>query len=353
MRRRVHAAQHVVDAPARRRPRLEPVPEPEHDLRRARVADHVGEPAPQGRALDGLREVGREQAGRRGAQEHPLQRLARAEPLGLAVARRREDEQRPRAERAPTIAIRLGASGILEPDEERVDERRGVAHAERVPGDPVAPPAPVRARPAGDLAAEARGRPRGAVPLRDEVGDDAPLVVLDGPERHAFAPRLAEQRRHEPLRGLATVERQPVRLAARDRPEQLLGFRRGGAPLLQPHAREQPVAPVAREDLGGGRMAEVGRGEPQVHERGAAAHDELAPVGVRRRQRARRVAVDAQLVPLDLEDPGLRVVARRREDRPLQEEPDSLRRTGRRGKHALGFDVPAALGRHLDAPHHG
>ncbi len=82
-----------------------------------------------------------------------------------------------------------------------------------------------------------------------------------------------------------------------------------------------------------GRTALLGMGEDpglaNVFARHAAdAMDEVDAVRIRDGKRAGRIGVGAQLVALDLEGPGLRVVARRREDRPLEQEAEPLRRSG-------------------------
>jgi len=79
-------------------------------------------------------------------------------------------------------------------------------------------------------------------------------------------------------------------------------------------------------------------GEPQVLGRGAARHDELAPVGVRDGQRAGRIAAHPHLVALEVEPPGLAVVARGREDRPAEELARLRGEVARRGERTLGLE---------------
>src|SRR3990172_8360382 len=70
-------------------------------------------------------------------------------------------------------------------------------------------------------------------------------------------------------------------------------------------------------------------------ERSPARHDELAALRIGHLERAAPVAVQPQLGALDLEQPRLRIVAGRCEDRVLQEKTEPLRGTRPRRERGL------------------
>ncbi len=158
-----------------------------------------------------------------------------------------------------------------------------------------------RPGPDGVLDAEAPVRPLDAIGLDHELCHWTREPARN-PAEHSLAGDLRGKFR-QLVRGRRSRIQKPRCAPERDRLEELLLCRRRPAAIGEPDDGDRAVPP---------RIAgfyfhvvtEVGGGDAEILERRAACDRRLPPMRVGRLERAPRVDVDVEVVPLDVEHPG-------------------------------------------------
>jgi hypothetical protein len=225
---------------------------------------------------------------------------------------------------------------IGRPRSGRPGRRRGGVEVSDDPRRPAQLGRHRRQRPRGDALGPALAPPRGQLV---EVRGVAALAVVGLRQQHLQLDGVVRAVRTDEAQPRALLLRHPAQDLAhvvRDRPlvegVAVRGAPHGGA---SEHALVLVRLAAAlhrqrRQQLGPGRVGQQGRregvpalgeAEPCVQDRGAAADEALASLGVQHGQRAAGVLEDVQRGPVPGEPPRLGVVHRRRPGRELEHWP--------------------------------